>query len=220
MLSIAERIEYINRRLPETTQLLAISKFHPASFIQEAYDAGQRLFGESREQELAQKQAELPKDIQWHFIGHLQTNKVKYIAPYVAMIHSVDSLRLLEEIDKQAKKCERTIDCLLELHVAQEESKFGFSFDEVRNLYEEKWLEKFPKVRVCGLMGMASNTDDDMQVRMEFASIASFFNEVQQKYDASVDTLSMGMTNDWKIAVEEGSTMVRIGSFIFGERNY
>ena len=220
MLSIAERIEYINRRLPETTQLLAISKFHPASFIQEAYDAGQRLFGESREQELAQKQAELPKDIQWHFIGHLQTNKVKYIAPYVAMIHSVDSLRLLEEIDKQAKKCERTIDCLLELHVAQEESKFGFSFDEVRNLYEEKWLEKFPNVRVRGLMGMASNTDDDMQVRMEFASIASFFNEVQQKYDASVDTLSMGMTNDWKIAVEEGSTMVRIGSFIFGERNY
>ena len=130
------------------------------------------------------------------------------------------SLRVLEEIDKQAKKCERTIDCLLELHVAQEESKFGFSFDEVRRLYEEKWLEKYPNVRVRGLMGMASNTEDDLQVRREFASIAAFFDEIKQKYDASVDTLSMGMTNDWKIAVEEGSTMVRIGSFIFGERVY
>ncbi|MCQ2217255.1 MAG: YggS family pyridoxal phosphate-dependent enzyme [Paludibacteraceae bacterium] len=219
-MSVAEKIEYINRRLPETTKLLAISKFHPSSLIQEAYDAGQRLFGESREQELSQKQAELPKDIEWHFIGHLQTNKVKYIAPYVSMIHSVDSVRLLEEINKQAQKCGRVIDCLLELHVAQEETKFGFSFDDVRQLYAEDLLSKYPNVHVRGLMGMASHTDNDLQVRREFASIAAFFAEMQQKYDATVDTLSMGMTNDWKIAVEEGSTMVRIGSYIFGDRVY
>lgn len=219
-MSVAEKIEYINRRLPETTKLLAISKFHPSSLIQEAYDAGQRLFGESREQELSQKQAELPKDIEWHFIGHLQTNKVKYIAPYVSMIHSVDSVRLLEEINKQAQKCGRVIDCLLELHVAQEETKFGFSFDDVRHLYAENLLSKYPNVHVHGLMGMASHTDNDLQVRREFASIAAFFAEMQQKYDATVDTLSMGMTNDWKIAVEEGSTMVRIGSYIFGDRVY
>lgn len=219
-MSVAEKIEYINRRLPETTKLLAISKFHPSSLIQEAYDAGQRLFGESREQELSQKQAELPKDIEWHFIGHLQTNKVKYIAPYVSMIHSVDSVRLLEEINKQAQKCGRVIDCLLELHVAQEETKFGFSFDDVRQLYAENLLSKYPNVHVRGLMGMASHTDNDLQVRREFASIAAFFAEMQQKYDATVDTLSMGMTNDWKIAVEEGSTMVRIGSYIFGDRVY
>lgn len=219
-MSVAEKIDYINRRLPETTKLLAISKFHPASLIQEAYDAGQRIFGESREQELSQKQAELPKDIEWHFIGHLQTNKVKYIAPYVAMIHSVDSLRLLSEIDKQAKKVGRVIDCLLELHVAQEETKFGFSFEDVRQLYETQAFGQLANVRVRGLMGMASNTDNDLQVRQEFGSISSFFEEIKERYDASVDTLSMGMTHDWRIAVEEGSTMIRVGSFIFGEREY
>ncbi|MCQ2195615.1 MAG: YggS family pyridoxal phosphate-dependent enzyme [Paludibacteraceae bacterium] len=217
-MSVAENIEYINSRLPETTKLLAISKYHPASLIKEAYDAGQRIFGESREQELTQKQAELPKDIEWHFIGHLQTNKVKYIAPYVALIHSVDSIRLMEEIDKQAKKCGRVIDCLLELHVAQEETKFGFSFDDVRQLYKDGVLAQYPNVRVRGLMGMASYTDDKLQVRREFASIYALYSEVREKYDANVDTLSMGMSGDWKIAVEEGSTMVRIGSFIFGDR--
>lgn len=217
-MSVAENIEYINSRLPETTKLLAISKYHPASLIKEAYDAGQRIFGESREQELTQKQAELPKDIEWHFIGHLQTNKVKYIAPYVALIHSVDSIRLMEEIDKQAKKCGRVIDCLLELHVAQEETKFGFSFDDVRQLYKDGVLAQYPNVRVRGLMGMASYTDDKLQVRREFASIYALYSEVREKYDVNVDTLSMGMSGDWKIAVEEGSTMVRIGSFIFGDR--
>lgn len=219
-MSVAERIEYINSRLPETTKLLAISKFHPAPLIMEAYEAGQRIFGESREQELSQKHAELPKDIEWHFIGHLQTNKVKYIAPYVAMIHSVDSIRLLEEIDRQAKRAGRVIECLLELHVAQEETKFGFSFNDVRQLYAEKTLERFANVRVRGVMGMASNTDNDLQVRREFASIASLYDEVKSKYDPTVDTLSMGMTHDWRIAVEEGSTMIRVGSFIFGEREY
>lgn len=217
-MSVAENIEYINSRLPETTKLLAISKYHPASLIKDAYDAGQRIFGESREQELTQKQAELPKDIEWHFIGHLQTNKVKYIAPYVALIHSVDSIRLMEEINKQAKKCGRVIDCLLELHVAQEETKFGFSFDDVRQLYKDGVLAQYPNVRVRGLMGMASYTDDKLQVRREFASIYALYSEVREKYDANVDTLSMGMSGDWKIAVEEGSTMVRIGSFIFGDR--
>ena len=219
-MTIAEKIDFINKRLPSTTRLVAISKFHPASSIMEAYQAGQRMFGESREQELSEKQSSLPKDIEWHFIGHLQTNKVKYIAPYVALVHSVDSIKLLQELDKQAEKCGRVIDCLLELHVAQEETKYGFDFDDVRALYRESVLSKFKHVKIRGLMGMASNTDNQSQIREEFSSISSYFSEVKDSFDPQVDTLSMGMTHDWELAVEEGSTLVRIGSFIFGERVY
>lgn len=162
------------------------------------------MFGESREQELSEKQSSLPKDIEWHFIGHLQTNKVKYIAPYVALVHSVDSIKLLQELDKQAEKCGRVIDCLLELHVAQEETKYGFDFDDVRALYRESVLSKFKHVKIRGLMGMASNTDNQSQIREEFSSISSFFSEVKDSFDPQVDTLSMGMTHDWELAVEEG----------------
>lgn len=219
-MTIAEKIESLKKNLPSTASLLAISKFHPASSIMEAYQAGQRLFGESKEQELTEKQAALPKDIEWHFVGHLQTNKVKYIAPYISLIHSVDSEKLLAEIDKQAAKFNRVIYCLLELKVAQEETKFGFAPDDVRTLYKENALAKYPNVRVKGLMGMASNTDDEKQIRHEFSSISALFKEIRSQYDPNFDVLSMGMTHDWKIAVEEGSTIVRIGSFIFGERVY
>ena len=217
-MSIASKIKEINSNLPETTRLVAISKFHPVSAIQEAYNAGQRIFGESKVQELVEKESLLPKEIEWHFVGHLQTNKVKYIVPFISLIHSVDSIKLLEEINKQAAKQNRTINCLLEIHIAQEDTKYGFSIEEVRALFEKNVFEKFDHVRIKGFMGMASLTDDTQQIREEFHSLSSLFNEIKEKYAPWIDSLSMGMTDDYSIAIEEGSTFIRIGSYIFGNR--
>ena len=219
-MNIPNKIKEVNSNLPETTQLVAVSKFHPVTAILEAYNAGQRIFGESKVQELTEKQNLLPKDIEWHFIGHLQTNKVKYIVPFVSLIHSVDSIKLLEEINKQAEKQHRTINCLLEIHIAQEETKYGFSIEEARALFEENVFEKFDHVVIKGFMGMASLTNDTQKIRKEFHILASFFNEIKEKYAPCFDTLSMGMTDDYKIAIEEGCTLVRIGSYIFGSREY
>lgn len=217
-MSISEKIKEINGQLLPPAKLVAVSKFHPAEAIMEAYNAGQRLFGESREPELISKFNALPKDIEWHFIGHLQTNKVKMIVPFVKLIHSVDSVRLLAEINKQAGKLGRMVDCLMELHVAKEESKYGFTIDEAEDLFCSGALAGYANVRVRGLMAMATNSEDMDLVRSEFHAVSSLFNRLKEKYN--IDTLSMGMTADWKVAVEEGSTLIRIGSYIFGERNY
>ena len=217
-MSIASKIKEINSNLPETTRLVAISKFHPVEAIQEAYDAEQRIFGESKVQELVEKQNLLPKEIEWHFVGHLQTNKVKYIVPFISLIHSVDSIKLLEEINKQAVKQNRTINCLLEIHIAQEDTKYGFSIEEVRALFEKNAFGKFNHVRIKGFMGMASLTDDTQKIRKEFHSLSSLLNEIKEKYAPWIDSLSMGMTDDYPIAIEEGSTFIRIGSYIFGNR--
>ena len=209
--------------LPKGVRLVAVSKFHPAEAIREAYEAGQRIFGESKEQELSGKQKELPDDIEWHFIGHLQTNKVKYIAPYIALIHAVDSYKLLAEINKQAAKCNRTIPCLLEIHIAQEESKYGFTPESCREMLEAGEWKNLHNVRIAGVMGMATNTDDEAQIGREFRSLKALFDEWKQAFFADEPTfkeISMGMSHDYPIAVQEGSTMVRVGSKIFGERNY
>lgn len=220
MSGIAERIQSVVASLPETARLVAVSKFNPAEAVLQAYNCGQRLFGESKVQELTGKYEVLPKDIEWHFIGHLQTNKVKYIAPFISLIQSVDSLKLLKEIDAQAKKVNRVIDCLLEIHVAQEETKYGFSFDELRTLFKERAFDVFENVSVVGLMGMASNTDDEVQIRDEFRLLSDFYKEMKDSLAPQFRELSMGMSHDYHIAVEEGSTLVRVGSFIFGERVY
>jgi pyridoxal phosphate enzyme (YggS family) len=220
MSGIAERIQSVVASLPETARLVAVSKFNPAEAVLQAYNCGQRLFGESKVQELTGKYEVLPKDIEWHFIGHLQTNKVKYIAPFISLIQSVDSLKLLKEIDAQAKKVNRVIDCLLEIHVAQEETKYGFSFDELRELFKERAFDVFENVNVVGLMGMASNTEDEVQIRDEFRLLSDFYKEMKDSLAPQFRELSMGMSHDYHIAVEEGSTLVRVGSFIFGERVY
>lgn len=220
MSGIAERIQSVVASLPETARLVAVSKFNPAEAVLQAYNCGQRLFGESKVQELTGKYEVLPKDIEWHFIGHLQTNKVKYIAPFISLIQSVDSLKLLKEIDAQAKKVNRVIDCLLEIHVAQEETKYGFSFDELRTLFKERAFDVFENVNVVGLMGMASNTEDEVQIREEFRLLSDFYKEMKDSLAPQFRELSMGMSHDYHIAVEEGSTLVRVGSFIFGERVY
>lgn len=209
--------------LPEGVRLVAISKFHPNEYIEAAYEEGQRVFGESHEQELARKVESLPKDIEWHFIGHLQTNKVKYIAPYIAMIEAVDSLKLLKEINKQALKNNRVIDVLLELHIAQEATKYGFTLEACREyLASGEWRE-LNNVRICGLMMMASNTDDEQQIAREFSEAATFFDEVKTTYFADDDAFcqrSWGMSDDYPIAVKCQSTMVRVGTSIFGPRVY
>ena len=199
---------------------MAVSKFHPAERIEEAYNAGQRIFGESRPQEMAAKQAVLPTDIEWHMIGHLQTNKVKYIAPFVSMISSVDSDRLVEEIEKQAAKCNRIIDILLEVHVAQEQSKSGWEYDELMQYLASGALQAMPHVRVRGVMTIASNTDDEAIVRSDFQRINDIFEELKPQFGEAFDTLSIGMSDDYPIALEYGSTMVRIGTAIFGAREY
>lgn len=209
--------------LEHGVKLVAISKFHPAEYIQAAYDEGQRIFGESHEQELSQKRTLLPDDIKWHFIGHLQTNKVKFIAPYITMIEAVDSLKLLREINKQAAKCGRVIDVLLELHIAQEATKYGLSIDACRQLLADGEWRTMEHVRICGLMMMASNTDDEQQIRQEFLSAKQFFDELKQTYFADAPHFcerSWGMSHDYKIAMECGSTMVRVGTTIFGPRVY
>ena len=209
--------------LPEGVRLVAISKYHPNEYIEEAYAEGQRIFGESHEQELRQKVETLPHDILWHFIGHLQTNKVKYIAPYITMIEAVDSLKLLREIDKQAAKNERVIDVLLELHIADEETKYGLTPDACRALLADGEWRQLEHVRICGLMMMASNVDDEEQIRSEFRIARQLFDELKAQYFADAPWFcerSWGMSHDYPIAVEEGSTMVRIGTTIFGPRVY
>lgn len=213
----------VRSRLPEGVCLVAVSKYHPVEYLQAAYDEGQRVFGESHEQELRQKVAALPDDIQWHFIGHLQTNKVKYIAPYVSMVESVDSLKLLEEIEKQAARHDRTIDVLLELHIAEEETKYGLTPDACRQLLDGGEWKRMAHVRICGLMMMASNVDDEAQIRAEFRAAHQFFDEVKARWCADAPWFaqrSWGMSHDYAVAVDEGSTMVRIGTAIFGPRVY
>lgn len=223
MSHITEEIRNITDSLPQGVRLVAVSKFHPESSIEEAYAAGQRIFGESHAQELSRKYGNLPKDIEWHFIGHLQTNKVKQIAPYVAMIHAVDSMKLLREIDKQAAKAGRVIPCLLQIHVAREETKFGFTPDECRAMAEEGEWKALQHVRISGLMCMASNTDDMEQVRAEFHQAYELFLELKADAFAQASYFterSWGMSHDYPVALEEGSTLIRVGSRIFGERMY
>jgi pyridoxal phosphate enzyme (YggS family) len=220
-MSIKENISRIKKELPEAVTLIAVSKTKPVEAILEAYHAGQRDFGENRVQEVVPKYEALPKDIRWHVIGHLQTNKVKFIAPFVHLIHSVDSEKLLAEINKEAAKCNRVIPVLLQVFIAQEETKFGFSFEEIEALTAASPETKYPNIRIDGLMGMATNTDDHHQVRKEFQSLKDFFERFKIlpiAIGTKFKILSMGMSSDWKIAVEEGSTMIRLGSSVFGER--
>lgn len=222
-MSIASEIIRLHERLPEGVRLCAVSKFHPASAIREAYDAGQRIFGESRVQEILEKIPQLPSDIVWHFIGHLQTNKVKQIVGKVAMIESVDSERLLSLIDAESRKAGVQTNVLMQLHVAKEETKFGFLPEELLSFFKEKRFESLTNTHICGVMGMASNTDDEDRIRKDFAEIASVFREISEDTALGLrgfDVVSMGMSHDWPIAVEEGATIVRIGSSIFGDRNY
>ncbi len=220
---VAANLRAVRSSLPEDVKLVAVSKFHPAEYIEAAYAAGQRVFGESHEQELAKKQEVLPKDIEWHFIGHLQTNKVKYIAPYISMVDAVDSMKLLKEINKQAAKHDRVINVLLELHIAEEATKYGFTLDACREMLEAGEWRELRNVKLCGLMMMASNVDDKAQIKSEFDTAAAFFDEVKARYFADDDSFcerSWGMSGDYGIAVKCRSTMVRVGTAIFGERVY
>ena len=223
MSCIQEEIKRIQAELPKSVRLVAVSKFHPVEALQEAYEAGQRIFGESKVQEMTQKYESLPKDIEWHFIGHLQTNKIKYIAPYVSLIHGVDSYKLLVEINKQAAKAGRIIPCLLQIHIAQEETKFGFSTDECREMLQEGSWKALENVQISGVMGMATNTDDEEEISKEFDTLACFFQEIKGTYFPDSPTfkeISMGMSDDYPLAIEKGSTLIRVGSKIFGERHY
>ena len=223
MTHIQAEIQRIKAGLPEGVQLVAVSKFHPIEALQEAYDAGQRIFGESKVQEMTQKYEAMPKDIEWHFIGHLQTNKIKYMAPYVSLIHGVDSYKLLAEIDKQAAKAGRVIPCLLQMHIAREETKFGFSFDECRQMLEAGNWRTLEHIRIAGVMGMATNTDDESIIAHEFESLKQFFDELKSGPFADAAyfrEISMGMSDDYPLAIGRGSTLIRVGSLIFGARNY
>ena len=220
MSEIASQLALVRQSLPAGVTLVAVSKTHPAEAIRTAYGAGQRIFGESRPQELRAKYEALPKDIVWHMIGHLQTNKIKYIAPFIALIESVDSARLAEAIQKEAVKCGRVIDILLEIHVAAEETKTGWNLDELRAYLAADPFAGMPNLRVRGVMGIATNTDDETVVRRCFEELRRCFEELQPKFGPAFDTLSMGMSHDYPLAVACGSTMVRVGSLIFGERDY
>ncbi|MDE7304399.1 MAG: YggS family pyridoxal phosphate-dependent enzyme [Alistipes sp.] len=220
MLEIACNLSRIRASLPEGATLVAVSKTHAAEAIREAFDAGHRIFGESRPQELCAKYEVLPKEIEWHMIGHLQTNKVKYIAPFVRMIQSVDSARLAETIQREAAKCGRTIDILLEIHVAQEETKSGWDVGELKRYVETAAFSSMPNVRVRGVMGIATNTDDERIIRRDFGELKRCFELLRPYFGGRFDTLSMGMSHDYPIAVECGANMVRVGSSIFGERDY
>ncbi len=222
-MNIANNIKSIKESLPENVTLVAVSKTKPNSDILEAYDAGQRIFGENKVQDLSKKYEELPKDIEWHFIGHLQTNKIKYIAPFVSLIHGVDSKKLLVAINKEGKKVNKKIKCLLQFHIAEESTKFGFTFEEISQIFQELNLNDLEYIEICGVMGMATNTDDKNQVAKEFKNLHSLFSTMKDGYFAnqnSFNIISMGMSGDYKIAIEQGSTMVRVGSSIFGARNY
>lgn len=220
---VVKHLREVKANLPEGVQLVAVSKFHPNEYIESAYAEGQRVFGESHEQELAKKVNSLPKDIKWHFIGHLQTNKVKYIAPYIDMVEAVDSLKLLKEINKQAEKNGRVIRVLLELHIAREATKYGLSPSQCRELLAEGEWRNLKNISICGIMMMASNTDDKELIRQEFIEAKNFFDEVKKEYFANDEAFverSWGMSHDYHIAVECGSTMVRVGTTIFGPRVY
>ena len=219
-MSVTSKIAEFRASLPQGVQLVAVSKFHPVEALQEAYDAGQRIFGESRVQELLVKQESLPKDIEWHMIGHLQTNKVKYIAPFVHLIESLDSERLAEEIERQAAKCNRVIDCLLEIHITQEDSKSGWDYAELLKFVRAGGFKAMPHIRLRGVMGMATFTDEESVVRADFERLAACKAELAEYLGEEFDTLSMGMSDDYPLAIEYGSTEVRIGSTIFGVREY
>jgi pyridoxal phosphate enzyme (YggS family) len=211
-MSIQKNLDNVLKSIPKNVTLVAVSKTKPNSFIEEAYNAGQRIFGENKVQEMVTKFEELPKDIEWHLIGHLQKNKVKYIAPFVSLIHGIDSISTLKEIDKQAKKHNRIIDCLLQVKIAEEETKFGFSPTEILSIIETDEIKNFQNISIIGLMGMASFTDNTDQVKNEFSTLKKLVDQTSFK------TISMGMSGDYKIAIEQGSTMVRVGSAIFGTR--
>lgn len=221
-MSIADNIKTLKKETdPVKVTLIAVSKTKPVEEVQEAYDAGQRLFGENHVQELVEKYEALPKDIQWHLIGHLQSNKVKYIAPFISMIQSVDSLKLLEEINKHAEKNDRVIDCLLQVYIADEETKYGLGFDEVIELLRSEQLPLLKNIRICGLMGIATNTDNEKQIKEEFYELRTFFDGIKQSFfrkEESFSILSMGMSSDYKLAIEQGSNMIRLGSTLFGQR--
>ena len=222
-MSILRNIQQIRNHIPANVKLVCVSKFHPESAVLEAYEAGERIFGESRVQELLDKQPNLPADIHWHFIGHLQTNKIKYIVPFVDLIHGVDSLKVLKEIDKQAENAGRVVSCLLQVHIAQEETKFGFSAGELAEMLESDEFREMKNVVISGLMGMATLTDNSSQIRQEFRKLKVLRDEIKQLYftlNNSFTELSMGMSDDYLIAIEEGSTMIRIGTSIFGVREY
>jgi len=220
---ISQNLKNIKAELPKHVKLIAVSKTKPVEDIIEAYNCGQRLFGENKVQEIVPKYEQLPKDIEWHFIGHMQSNKVKYIAPFISLIHGVDSTKLLETIDKEAAKNNRVINCLLQVHIAREETKFGFDRDELMSFFSNKQYLNYNHVKICGLMGMATFTDDFAQIHSEFRNLADLFKIIKSSYfslEQYFSELSMGMSDDYKIAIEEGSTMVRIGSNIFGNRVY
>ena len=222
MPDIAANIVSLKKQIPASVKLVAVSKTRPVSEVLEAYNTGHRIFGENRVQELLLKKESLPEDIEWHLIGHLQTNKVKYIVPFISMIHSVDSFKLLKYIDYEAKKINRTVDCLLQFHIAAEETKFGFTIDEAAGMIESDSFKHLDSVRLCGVMGMATLTDDMEQVRNEFRGLAGYFRVLQENYFSRIPEFrekSMGMSGDFMTAIEEGSTIVRIGSIIFGERS-
>ena len=216
---IKNNLQEIKNQLPEEVTLVAVSKTKPIADIQEAYDAGQRVFGENKIQEMVAKYDALPKDIQWHMIGHLQRNKVKYMAHFVDLIHGVDSFKTLVEINKQAKKHNRIIKCLLQAHIAEESTKFGLSFNEITEILASEELKTLKNIEIVGLMGMATFTDDKPQIKNEFSSLATLFKKLNTEYQ-TLSVLSMGMSGDFKIAIDAGSTMIRVGSSIFGHRNY
>ena len=222
-MSIQRNIEEIRKHIPAHVKLVCVSKFHPNETLLEAYQCGERVFGESKVQELCGKQESLPTDISWHFIGHLQSNKIKFIVPFVELIHGVDSYKLLEEINKQALKAGKTVNCLLQIHIAKEDTKFGFSAEElIQTLSEGKW-KALSGINICGLMGMATYTDNREQIRNEFKGLKGLLDLVKEQYFSEYPTfceLSMGMSDDYQLAIEEGSTLVRIGSSIFGHREY
>jgi len=221
MSSIAENIQRIQNTLPANTALIAVSKMKPVDAIAEAYQAGQHAFGENRAMEMAVKRSQLPEDIQWHFVGHLQSNKVKYIVSFVHLVHSVDSEHLLDVINREGQKGKRVIDCLLQFYIAQEETKFGFTMEEAETMLQKKKFLQLKNIRLCGVMGMASLTDNSAQIQREFQTLKQHFDYLKEKYfaeESSFKEISMGMTDDYSIAIAEGSTMVRIGSAIFGER--
>jgi PLP dependent protein len=219
-MSIVQNLLKIKSSLPSTVTLVAVSKTKPIPDLMEAYNAGQRIFGENKIQEMAEKWEAMPKDIEWHMIGHVQTNKVKFMAPFVSLIHGVDSLKLLEEINKQAKKNNRIIDCLLQIYIAEEESKFGLDEDELNEILLSKTFAEMNNIRIVGLMGMATFTNDQTQIKKEFTHLKSIFDRTNQLLTSNFQllTLSMGMSGDYQLAIECGSTMVRIGSSIFGGR--
>ena len=223
MSAIANEITKIKSSLPATTRLIAVSKTKPVEDLQQAYDAGQRVFGENKALEMRDKHEVLPNDIQWHFIGHLQTNKIKYIISYVSLIHSIDSCNLLNEVNIAAAKKDRLVDCLLQFHIAAEDTKYGLSFDEAQDLLNSPEYKAMNNIRIVGVMGMATFTNNQDQIRQEFRNLKSIFDRLKEQYFADSDSfkeISMGMSDDYPIAIEEGSTLIRVGSAIFGKRNY